>query len=189
MNLHIAVGTPTEQDTSAVNKARNEWNSSEYAKRSALVMLSNVGAIGELTTSGIVGRYPDLKWISVESGFGYIPFLLETLDWQWHNSGALRDHPNQLLPSEAFRQSVYGSFWFERESMALLEKYPDNIMFETDYPHPTSLSPGPASTADPARIAVKKSLSGVPDDIVRKVLFENAAGLFKVGPPTEAAHR
>ena len=136
-----------------------------------------------LTTSGVLERYPNLKWLSVESGFGYLPFLLETLDWQWHNAGAFRDNPKQLLPSEAFRQHMYGSFWYESSTLPLLELYPDNVLFETDFPHPTSLSPGPASTAQPARDTVRQSMKGLPDDIIRKVLFENAAKLFKVDYP------
>ena len=50
-----------------------------------------------------------------------------------------------MLPSEYFRRQCYGTFWFERLTLPLLETYPDNFMFETDYPHPTSIGPGPAS--------------------------------------------
>jgi len=183
VNLHIAAVTGTEQDTTTVGHVRNEWDSAAYAKQTALMMLGNAGAIAELVTTGIVNKYPRLKWISIESGFGYIPFLLEALDWQWHNSGVARQHPDLALPSLAFRSNVFGSFWFERESMGLLESYAGNMLFETDYPHPTSLSPGPASTADPARVHVKRTLADVPDRAVQKVLFENAAALFKIAPP------
>jgi predicted TIM-barrel fold metal-dependent hydrolase len=183
INLHVAVGTRTEQDTSAINKTNLEWNSAEYAGATALAMMSNTAAIVKLTTSGMMERYPNLKWVSIESGFGYIPFLLESLDWQWHNGGAIKDNPQQLLPSEAFRKHMYGSFWFEANSAPLLPQLADNIMFETDFPHPTSLSPGPASTAQGARDTVKRSLDGVPDDVVRKVLFDTASKLYKVAPP------
>ena len=30
----------------------------------------------------------------------------------------------------------------------MVDDFADNVMFETDFPHPTSLSPGPASSSD-----------------------------------------
>jgi predicted TIM-barrel fold metal-dependent hydrolase len=77
---------------------------------------------------------------------------------------------------------VYGSFWFEREIVKkAVEMLPDNIMFESDFPHMTSLSPGPASAAEAPRASVTKSLEGVSPEIARKVLYENAARLYGVG--------
>jgi uncharacterized protein len=181
MNLHVALAT--QKETTEVWQTDNVWSSKDYARQSALSLLSNAEAIALLTTSGMLERYPNLKWLSVESGFGYLPFLLETLDWQWHNAGAFRDNPKQLLPSEAFRKHMYGSFWYESSTLSLLELFPDNILFETDFPHPTSLSPGPASTAQTARDTVRQSMKALPDDVIRKVLFENAAKLFKVDYP------
>ena len=60
----------------------------------------------------------------------------------------------------------------------LLDLLPDNVMFESDYPHPTSLSPGPGSTAQDPKTTIAKHLAGVPDDIRRKVLHDNAARLY-----------
>ena len=183
INLHVAASTRSKQDVNSMLKDRSEFSRPEYAKQTALMMASNLAAIAELTTSDLLLRYPRLKWVSVESGFGYIPFLLETLDWQWHNSGAASEQPGAPLPSERFREHMFGSFWFEKNSMSLLPEYADNIMFETDYPHPTCLCPGPASIADPARVMVKNSLSGTPDDVIRKVLWSNAATLYGVPDP------
>ena len=54
---------------------------------------------------------PALKFVSVESGFGYITYLLDSLDWHWRGYGAHLD--SELLPSEYFQRQCYGSFWFE----------------------------------------------------------------------------
>ena len=43
-------------------------------------------------------------------------------------------------------------------------------MWETDYPHPTSMSPGPATPALPPRDYVDRALAGVPDSVAHKVL-------------------
>ena len=61
-----------------------------------------------------------------------------------------KEHPEyDLLPSEYFRRQIYGCFWFERDTAlsAIEQLGADNILYETDFPHPTSMSPGPASTA------------------------------------------
>ena len=88
-------------------------------------------------------RYPGLKFVSVENGAGWLPFLAESMDWQWLNVGAHKDYPDRLLPSEYLYRQVYGMYWFERDSVrAVIDKLADNLMFETDFPHATSLRPG-----------------------------------------------
>ncbi len=143
--------------------------------------MGNAEAIVELIVSGILDRFPDLNFVSVESGFGYLPYLLETMDWQWLNTGAAHANPHRLKPSEYFRRQVYGSFWFERESLVrLVDLYPDNVMFETDFPHPTCLAPGPVSYTDSARHVVQENLSELPEELLRKILHDNAAKLYKL---------
>jgi predicted TIM-barrel fold metal-dependent hydrolase len=55
---------------------------------------------------------------------------------------------------------------------------PDNILYETDFPHPTSMSPGPASVADVPKDYIEQNLAGLPDDVLRKILHDNAARLY-----------
>lgn len=51
-------------------------------------------------------------------------------------------------------------------------------MFETDFPHPTSMAPGPASSAvHPAEYAASV-LAGVLEETVEKVLHGTAARLY-----------
>ena len=49
---------------------------------------------------------PELHFVSVESGFGYLPYLLESLDWHWKNYGVPIDTPSRCLPSEYFRRQM-----------------------------------------------------------------------------------
>lgn len=152
----------------------------DYAKNSSLALMGNAEAIADVIMSGLCERYPTLKFVSVESGFGWLPYFVESMDWQWFNSGAAKELPDRLLPSEYFRRQILGTFWFERDSVArLVDLYPDNLMFETDYPHPTSLSPGPASSAKNPKEMIEDALGDVSDEIRRKVLFENAAKLYQ----------
>src|SRR5690606_32233422 len=101
-------------------------------------------------------------------------------DWQWKGSGARDRYPARMLPSEYFRRQVYAMFWFEEQSLELLPRYQDNVMFETDFPHPTSLHPGPASySPSPAEI-IRRDTAIVGEDVMRKVLHDNAARVYHV---------
>jgi predicted TIM-barrel fold metal-dependent hydrolase len=71
-------------------------------------------------------------------------------------------------------------FWFEKDSLELLPKYDDNVMFETDFPHPTSLHPGPASySPGPAEI-IRRDTDIVGEAVMRKVLQENACRVYHI---------
>ena len=63
---------------------------------------------------------------------GWLPFLLESLDYQFDENGV---DDLELRPSEYFRRQIYGSYWFESDIGAALDKLgEDNLMFETDFP-------------------------------------------------------
>ena len=109
------------------------------------LFMENANCIADIIYSGICHRFPKLDFVSVESGVSWLMFALESFDWQWQNNGVASEHPEfDLLPSEYFKRQIYGCFWFETDGVrAALEKYPDNIFYETDFPHPTSMAPGP----------------------------------------------
>ena len=66
----------------------------------------------------------------------------------------------------------------EQHLVPLLPLYPDNVMFETDYPHSRSLSPGENSYAKSARDTIIENLGSVPEEILRKILHDNAARVY-----------
>jgi len=122
----------------------------------------------------VTTRYPTLKFVSVESGFGYWPYMLDHLDWYWTSSGAAEEFPDAELPSEIWRRQFYATFWFERSSVPMMDAFQDNLMFETDFPHETSL---PAANQNPGEYAAA-TMRGVDPVVARKVLYENAARLY-----------
>ncbi len=178
INFHIGSGDLTQVFRSAY---RGNGRQANYAKQTVMMFLDNSRAVSEVIISGLCHRYPRLNFVSVESGVGWVPFLLEALDWQWLNSGVRQERPEyDLLPSEYFKRQIYACFWFERGSArAALDLIgPDNFLYETDFPHPTSMSPGPASTADNPRDFIEQNLSDLPEETLRKVLHDNAARLY-----------
>jgi predicted TIM-barrel fold metal-dependent hydrolase len=182
INFHVGYQEFSEDDLrQVVGRGQTRAN---YAKESAMAMVGLAEGLGEIITSGLCHKYPTLPFVLVESGFGWLPFMCETLDWQWLNSGAREAYPERLMPSEYIRRQVYGSFWYESDTVrAMGESFADNLMFETDFPHATSLSPGPASSArSPWKVATE-AVWGMSPDAQSKILFGNAAKLYDIKVP------
>ena len=151
-----------------------------FGRFAVLAFVGNTRCITDLVFGGVCHRFPNLKFVSVESGAGWLPFLIEAMDWQWKNCGVTDEHPDyDLLPSEYFKRQIYGSFWFERDTIhRALELYPDNIMYQTDYPHPTCMAPGPASAGVRPKEYAQDIMADLPDDLIAKVLHDTAAELY-----------
>ncbi|HEU5117058.1 MAG TPA: amidohydrolase family protein, partial [Isosphaeraceae bacterium] len=179
LNFHTGFSDYTEEEF--VGQLGSGMTRAGYAKSTCLQQLGLAETLADLTTSSVCIRYPRLKMVIVESGVGWLRYFLEMLDWQWVNSGAQAEAPDRELPSYYFNRQIYGSFWFERESVSrIADLYQDNLMFETDFPHPTSLSPGPISSAGRPRETVESTLAEVDDSIREKIMYRNAAALYHV---------
>lgn len=177
VNFHIGSGDMSIFDTAYEPAGRH----ANYAGFGVQFGVANVKVIANLITGGVCHRFPSLKFVSVESGIGWIPFALEHLDWQWKNCGVPEEHPEfDLLPSEYFLRQMYGCFWFETDTVkaAIDHLGADWVLYESDFPHPTSMSPGPATAATSPREFIAGSLGGIAEDSLRKILHDNAARLY-----------
>jgi uncharacterized protein len=176
VNFHIGGGRIGEQIGAGTEMG---WRAN-FSRVSSMLFTDNLGCISDLIHGGVCHRFPDVKFVSVESGVAMIPGALEAFDWQWRNSGVVYEHPEyDLLPSEYFRRQIYGCFWFERDAVipALLS-YPDNMLYETDFPHPTCQHPGPRTPAVEPEVYADATLASLPDEVLAKVLHDTAAGLY-----------
>ena len=179
VNFHIgaAVSTRSYQGMSAWPSMDNDQ---KLALGSALLYMSNAQVLANFIYSGIFDRNPDLKLVSVESGIGWIPFILKALD---HQMNECKIDNLSMKPSEYFRRHVYGCFWFE-DGARLMQDIAavgvDNCMFETDFPHPTCLYPQPLN-------GVAKTLSdaGVDFETKKKLLGGTAARVYNIALPED----
>ncbi|MBI3796157.1 MAG: amidohydrolase [Deltaproteobacteria bacterium] len=152
-----------------------------FTELSVDIFLRNGIQMNDLIMSGVLARHPKIKFISVESGIGWIPFVLEALDYQFRGNDVAEEHPEfDLLPSEYFARNIYACYWFEQTApRRLIDKVGvDNILFETDFPHPTSLY------GEEVHARIKGGLSDCTEDVRRKILWENGQKLYKVVGPT-----
>ncbi|CAI7974815.1 Amidohydrolase 2 [Frankia sp. Hr75.2] len=127
--------------------------------------------------SGMFDRHPDLKMVSVESGIGWVPFMLEAMDYELEENAPEYFHKLQKRPSEYFASNWYATFWFEKgrgDLQHLIDTVgEDNIMFETDFPHPTCLHPDPLGM-------VGETIASLRPETQRKVMGGNAVKLYRV---------
>jgi predicted TIM-barrel fold metal-dependent hydrolase len=178
VNFHIASGDTSLLQSAGPGDAGVHAN---YASMGVSFFLGNARTVAQLVCGGVCHRFPDVNFVSVESGIGWLPFALDSLDWQWLNCGVPAEHPEyDLLPSEYFKRQIYGCFWFERETadFAIERLGADNILYETDFPHPTSMSPGPATSALAPNVYVEQVLGKLPEADRRKILHDNAARIY-----------
>ncbi len=145
------------------------------------LFMKNGVQCADLVTSGILPRFPGIKFVSVESGCGWIPFVLETADYTW--LGMSRNHrvrqEGDLLPSDLFKRHVFTTVWFEQVAPHyLLEQIPiDNLLFETDFPHNACLYGN-------IRETIEEGWGDASEDVRQKILWGNAAKLYGIEEPT-----
>jgi predicted TIM-barrel fold metal-dependent hydrolase len=165
INFHIGAGLITPRTWGPYPPARM------FAAMSTMAQMGNMATITNLIFSGLLDRFPRLNFVSVESGVGWLPFLLESLDYQYEENGVT---DLELKPSEYFQRQIYGSYWFEKNpSDAIARLGEDNLMFETDFPHATCLYPG-------VREQMRASVEGLEPRVQRKLLYETAARIYNL---------
>ncbi|MCE7884428.1 MAG: amidohydrolase [Actinobacteria bacterium ATB1] len=146
---------------------------SRLAMVSVTAITSNIADITNLLFSGVPQRFPDLNFISVESGVGWVPYLLETADHQYDRQ-RLWNEGLELKPSEYFKRQVYVTFWFEHLTPLLCDAIGvDNIMWEADFPHPTSTYPE-------SKRFIADSVKDLAEGDRAKVLCSNAETVFGI---------
>jgi predicted TIM-barrel fold metal-dependent hydrolase len=140
-----------------------------------LLFIGNARVVTNIILSGMLERHPTLQMVSVESGVGWIPFILEALDYEMSENAPKDLDKLSMLPSEYFKRQLFATFWFEKNNVpALIASVgEDCVLFETDFPHPTCLYPRPLET-------VADKMSELSPEVQRKVLGENAAKLYRL---------
>ncbi len=140
-----------------------------------LLFIGNARVIVNIICSGMLERFPELKIVSVESGAGWVPFILEALDYEMAENAPKLRASLSLSPSGYFKRQIYATTWFERSDLPSIVAAvgEDNIMFETDFPHPTCLYPDPLKTA-------AENMRELSPTAQRKILGENAAKLYGI---------
>ena len=123
INFHIGSGSPGNMGkASPVSAASSDiyWQSFGPQRRLAVLAtqfyMSNVRIITNLCMSNLFDLYPKVKVVSAESGIGWVPFVLEAMEYQLDEMVTTPEERSLQTrrPTEYFRSNVYVMSWFER---------------------------------------------------------------------------
>jgi predicted TIM-barrel fold metal-dependent hydrolase len=176
-----------------------------------LPVVNSMSCLADWMFSGNLQRFEPLKVCLSEGGIGWIPLYLERVERVVTHQAQVMlkveasglsindvlagkvaqdaDISEDLLrrtlidPYELFRDHIYGCFIDEPLGLQMLQHLPiDNIMIETDYPHPDCSFPHSRENATQA-------LAHLDDESRWKVLRGNAQRVFdfEPAPPSPAA--
>jgi predicted TIM-barrel fold metal-dependent hydrolase len=129
--------------------------------------------------SGALERHPKLKIVLAETGIGWLPYMIERLDdtyrkfldaaEYWKRQGGLALTKE---PSAYFRSQVWATFQVDYAGLRMLDAIgEDRVMWASDYPHADSTWPD-------SQHAIADNFKDVPDRSRRRILCDNARGLY-----------
>ena len=139
--------------------------------------------VANLCASGVLERFPGVRFASIEAGIGWVAWALVAMDEAYHKHHMWAFPKLKALPSEYFRRHGYASFQEDAPGLELAESFglADNFLWANDYPHHEGTWPHSAE-------AIERTMSGLSDASRAKILGLNAARLFGFEVPPAKAH-
>jgi predicted TIM-barrel fold metal-dependent hydrolase len=132
-----------------------------------IAMASHVAA---LIFGGALERFPGLRIVMGEAGLGWIPYVLERMDYEWEDQ--FRNLELSRAPSAYWRRQMFATFQHDEVGIANLERIgAENIMWGSDFPHPDGVWPD-------SREHLAQQLGDLSPEIRHKIVFDNAARLY-----------
>jgi predicted TIM-barrel fold metal-dependent hydrolase len=124
---------------------------------------------------GVLERFPKLQIISAENDVGWFPHFMYRMDHAYEKFNVLTDEPLPMKPSEYIKRQVWATFLDDPVGPATYRLFGEgNYMWGSDFPHTDSTWPR-------SREVIAKDFAGVPEEITRKIVFDNAARLYGLG--------
>jgi predicted TIM-barrel fold metal-dependent hydrolase len=153
-----------------------QWNhpkNLQYVTTTIMMFAGNTQVLVNLLVSKVFERHPTLKFVSVESAVGWVPFLIEHLSYQLAETLGEDEDVVADRVLDTFQKHIYICGWFEKKGIldAIRRLGADNVLFETDFPHPTCLYPRPLEYLTPM-------LAQMTMEDRRKVFQTNAEKLY-----------
>jgi len=130
--------------------------------------------VSNMCASGVLERFPKLRFAAIESGIGWVPWALKAMDEAYLKHHLWAYPKLKQMPSDYFRQHGAASFQEDQAGIDLAEKHNlvDNFLWANDYPHAEGTWPHSAE-------AIEREMGGLSDDQRARILGLNTAKLFK----------
>ena len=140
-------------------------------------METTIEPLVQMIASGVFERHPRLHAGLVESGIGFVPWLIETLDYAYKAHHFWVRPKLRELPSTYFRNNCFATFQDDTAGLRYAEEFDlaGNFLWANDYPHHEGSWPHSAQ-------AIERTMGHLSDATRAMILGENAARLFKLDP-------
>ena len=138
-------------------------------------METTIEPLVQMIASGVFERHPKLRAGLVESGVGFVPWLLETLDHAAKAHHFWVRPQLQAPPSEYFRRNCFATFQIDHVGLMNVEELDlvGNMLWANDYPHHEGSWPHSAE-------AIERTMGHLSEDSRAKILGLNAAAIFNL---------
>lgn len=133
--------------------------------------------LANLCASGVLERFPKLRFATIEAGIGWVPWALQAMDEAYTKHHMWVRPKLRRLPSEYFREHGFASFQEDPAGLALARQHGlvPSFLWANDYPHHEGTWPHSAP-------AIERQMCALTDGERAKVLGENAVRLFRFDP-------
>jgi predicted TIM-barrel fold metal-dependent hydrolase len=178
ISLHILTGQPFPWPRPmATGGRRHAFETMRSAVNSKLLYASN--AMSDLIMTGVLERYPRLKFVLVENEVSWIPFYLTQYDKYWGRGNL--DSPLNMFPSEYFFRQFYATFFNDPPARWIFDAWgSNNLMWSNDYPHPNLTWPKSWDV-------ITRDLGHLSEETRSRLLRENVRQLYKLPALTPVA--
>jgi predicted TIM-barrel fold metal-dependent hydrolase len=145
---------------------------------------SAIEPLAQMLSSGVFERFPSLRLVTVEADFGWIPWLLESLDLAYYKHHMWVRPVMSEPPSHYWYQNCSASFIEDTVGLSLAKPLAlsANIMWSNDYPHHEGT--WPHSTE-----AIERQLQHFTNAERADILGRNAARVFRFDPEILLSNR
>ena len=135
-------------------------------------MADGMSPISLLISAGVPMRHPNLKFVVVECGAGWLAWLLYALDEQYDKKHMWIQPKLDLRPSEYFARQGYVTFGDDPSALRNLDMTgAANLMWGSDYPHDEGTFPH-------SRSVIERTFAGVSEADKHRIVYDNAAALY-----------
>lgn len=134
--------------------------------------------VANLCSSGLLARFPGLRFATIEAGIGWVAWAIEAMDEAYKKHHMFVRPKLDCLPSDYFKAHGYASFGEDKAGLDLARGHglTDNFIWANDYPHHEGTWPHSAQ-------AIERTMGDLTDGERAKILGLNAARLFKFKIP------
>ena len=132
--------------------------------------LSMADHVSSIIFSGALERYPDVRVVIGESGLGWIPYLLERMDYEWEDQ--FQNLELRMKPSEYWQRQMFATFQQDDVGLELIDRLGrNNVMWGSDFPHPDGLWPD-------SREFLDRMFEPLPHELRRKITYDTAVEVY-----------